>query len=31
MKVDAKLAEVAPLTHEFAKGTCVGIFHNERT
>jgi hypothetical protein len=30
-KVDAKLAEMAPLTHKFAKGSCVGIFGNERT
>jgi hypothetical protein len=31
MKVDAKLAELAPLTHKFAKRSCVGIFRNERT
>jgi hypothetical protein len=31
MKVDAKLAELAPLTHKLAKRTCVRIFHNERT
>jgi hypothetical protein len=31
MKVDVKLAELAPLTHKFAKRSCVGIFHNERT
>jgi hypothetical protein len=30
-KVDAKLDELVPLTHQFAKWTCVGIFHNERT
>jgi hypothetical protein len=29
--VDAKLAEMAPLTHNFAKGSCVGIFGNDRT
>jgi hypothetical protein len=31
MKVDAKLAELVPLTHKFAKQSCVGIFRNERT
>jgi hypothetical protein len=31
MKLDAKLVELAPLTHKFAKLSCVGIFHNERT
>jgi hypothetical protein len=31
MKVDAKLAEMAPSTHKFAKGSSVGIFGNERT
>jgi hypothetical protein len=31
MKVDAKLAELAPLTHKFAKHSRVGIFRNERT
>jgi hypothetical protein len=30
MKVDAKLAELAPLTHKFAKQTVVLIFRNER-
>jgi hypothetical protein len=30
-KVDAKLAELAPLTHKFAKQTVVLIFRNERT
>jgi hypothetical protein len=30
-KVDAKLAELAPLTYKFAKRSCVGIFRNERT
>jgi hypothetical protein len=30
-KVDAKLAELAPLTPKFAKRSCVGTFHNERT
>jgi hypothetical protein len=30
-KVDAKLAEMAPLTHKFAKGSYVGVFGNERT
>jgi hypothetical protein len=30
-KVDAKLAEMAPLTDKFAKGSFVGIFGNERT
>jgi hypothetical protein len=30
-KVDAKLAELAPLTHKFAKRSCVKIFRNERT
>jgi hypothetical protein len=31
MKVDAKLAELAPLTLKFAKQSCVGTFHNKRT
>jgi hypothetical protein len=31
MKVDAKLAELAPLAHKFAKDSRVGIFRNERT
>jgi hypothetical protein len=30
-KVDAKLAELAPLTYKFAKRSCVGIFRNEHT
>jgi hypothetical protein len=30
-KVDAKLAELAPLTHKFTKRSCVGSFRNERT
>jgi hypothetical protein len=30
-KVDAKLAEMAPLTHKFAKPSHVRIFRNERT
>jgi hypothetical protein len=30
-KVDAELAELVPLTHKFAKGSCVGFFRNERT
>jgi hypothetical protein len=30
-KFDAKLAELARLTHKFVKRSCVGIFHNERT
>jgi hypothetical protein len=29
-KIDAKLAEPAPLTPKFAKRSCVGIFGNER-
>jgi hypothetical protein len=29
-KVDAELAELAPLTHKFAKQTVVLIFRNER-
>jgi hypothetical protein len=29
-KVDAKLAELAPLTQKFAKRSSVGTFHNER-
>jgi hypothetical protein len=29
MKVDAKLAELAPLTPKFAKRSCVEIFRNE--
>jgi hypothetical protein len=31
MKVDAKLAELVPLSHKFAKQTHVGTFRNERT
>jgi hypothetical protein len=31
MKVDAKLAELVPLTHKFAKQSRVRIFRNERT
>jgi hypothetical protein len=31
MKVDAKLAELAPLTPKFAKRRCDEIFRNERT
>jgi hypothetical protein len=31
MKVDAKHAEPVPLAHEFAIGTWIGIFRNERT
>jgi hypothetical protein len=31
MKVDAKLAELAPFTHKFAKRSYVGKFRNERT
>jgi hypothetical protein len=31
MKLDAKLAELAPLTHKFAKRSCARIFRNERT
>jgi hypothetical protein len=31
MKVDAKLAELVPLTHKFAKQSSVIIFRNERT
>jgi hypothetical protein len=30
-KVDAKLAELVPLTHKFAKQTRVRIFRNKRT
>jgi hypothetical protein len=30
-KVDAKLAELAPLTRKFAKRISVGNFRNERT
>jgi hypothetical protein len=30
-EVDAKLAEQVPLTQKFTKGSCVGIFRNERT
>jgi hypothetical protein len=30
-KVDAKLAELAPLTQKFAKRSSVGTFHKERT
>jgi hypothetical protein len=31
MKVDAKLAELVPLTRKFAKQSCIRIFRNERT
>jgi hypothetical protein len=31
MKVYAKLAELAPLTHKFDKRSSVGTFRNERT
>jgi hypothetical protein len=31
MKVNAKLAELVPLTHKFAKRGYGGKFHNERT
>jgi hypothetical protein len=31
MKVDAKLAELVPLSHTFSKQSRVGIFRNERT
>jgi hypothetical protein len=30
-KVAAKLAELVPLTHMFAKRSCIGIFRNKRT
>jgi hypothetical protein len=30
-KVDAKLAELVPLLHKFAKQSRIGIFRNERT
>jgi hypothetical protein len=30
-EVDAKLAELLPLAHKFAKQSRVGIFRNERT
>jgi hypothetical protein len=30
-EVDAKLAELEPLSHKFAKGSRVRIFRNERT
>jgi hypothetical protein len=30
-KVDAKLAELVPLSHNFAKQSRIGIFRNERT
>jgi hypothetical protein len=30
MKVNAKRVEPVPLTHQFAIGTCIGIFCNER-
>jgi hypothetical protein len=30
-EVDAKLGELVPLTHKFAKQSRVGIFRNERT
>jgi hypothetical protein len=31
MKVDAKLAELVPLSHKFRKQSRVEIFRNERT
>jgi hypothetical protein len=31
MTVGAKQAELVPLTHEFAKQSCIKNFHNERT
>jgi hypothetical protein len=31
MKVDAKLAELVPLSHKFAKKSRIGNFRNERT
>jgi hypothetical protein len=31
MKVDAKLAELVPLSHKFSKQIRVGLFRNERT
>jgi hypothetical protein len=31
MKVDAKLAELVPLSHKFAKQSRVGLLRNERT
>jgi hypothetical protein len=31
MEVDAKLAELVPLTHTFFKRSCVKSFRNERT
>jgi hypothetical protein len=31
MKVDAKLAELAPLTYKFAKQCCIGTFRNQGT
>jgi hypothetical protein len=31
MKLDAKLDELAPLTHKFAKRSCFGGFRNKRT
>jgi hypothetical protein len=31
MKVDVKLAELAPLTRKFSKRSCVGPFRNQRT
>jgi hypothetical protein len=30
-KVGTKQAEFMPLTHKFAKRSCIGIFRNERT
>jgi hypothetical protein len=30
-KLDAKMAELAPLTPKYAKRSCVGSFRNERT
>jgi hypothetical protein len=30
MKVDAKLAELVPLVHKFAKQSRIGIFRNDR-
>jgi hypothetical protein len=31
MKVGAKWAELVPLTHKFAKRSCIEIYRNERT
>jgi hypothetical protein len=30
-KIDAKLAELVPLSHKFSKQSRIGIFRNERT